>query len=106
MENTRKLVINFILKNEKILCDMTKDNILHVLNKKFNKGKDEKISKEIINIYTEWKELYIKSLTKKPRTQTMSFRVTKEEKLEISMLLQGRNIRDILLEVLRNEKVQ
>ncbi len=99
----KKRVVRYLVEYELKLVDHTKEEILKTLNKKFNREKDIEISNIILESYKLWKQLYMKAEPKPVRNKTFAFRVTQKEKLEINMLLDGRNARDVLLECLRNE---
>lgn len=111
MKLNRKLyneVIRYLTNNERIMLDLTKKESLNKLQNVFiiikNYDMIEQDVQTIQKAYDKWRRFYIgKDKPIKPMTETMSFRCTPEEKEEIKILLDGRNAKNILLEVLRNE---
>lgn len=96
-------VIRFLTNNERVMVDLSKVQAHEKLDKTFKPRTNDDIN-SIFKAYDKWRRFYIdKDKPVKPMTETMSFRCTPEEKEEIKILLNGRNPKFILLEVLRNE---
>lgn len=106
MKINRKLyneVLRFLSSNNRQLEDMSRYQALEHLKVIF-KAFEENDYYTTVRAYDKWRRYYIE-LDKpvKPMTETFSFRCTPEEKEEIKLLLDGRNAKNVILELLRNE---